>query len=56
MPSVDAISPVQTNLTRGGISQQIANANNSKSTHIGAIQIYPQKVDTNFANYVEMHS
>lgn len=56
MPSVDAISPVQANLTRGGISQQIANANNSKSTHIGAIQIYPQKVDTNFANYVEMHS
>ncbi|MEL4243343.1 phage tail tape measure protein [Shewanella xiamenensis] len=56
MPSVDAISPVQTNLTRGGISQQIANANNSKSTTVGAINIYPQKVDTNFANYVEMHS
>lgn len=56
MPSVDAISPVQTNLTRGGISQQIANANNSKSTSVGAINIYPQKVDTNFANYVEMHS
>ncbi|MCT8858354.1 phage tail tape measure protein [Shewanella xiamenensis] len=56
MPSIDAISPVQTNLTRGGISQQIANANNSKSTHIGSIQIYPQKVDTNFATYAEMHS
>lgn len=56
MPSVDAISPVQTNLTRGGISQQIANANNSKSTTVGNINIYPQKVDTNFANYVEMHS
>ncbi|MGI2101909.1 phage tail tape measure protein [Shewanella oncorhynchi] len=56
MPSVDAISPVQANLTRGGVSQQIANANNSKSTHIGAIQIYPQKVDTNFATYAEMHS
>lgn len=56
MPSVDAISPVQTNLTRGGISQQIANANNSKSTTVGEINIYPQKVDTNFANYVEMHS
>lgn len=56
MPSVDAISPVQANLTRGGVSQQIANANNSKSTSVGAINIYPQKVDTNFANYVEMHS
>lgn len=56
MPSVDAISPVQANLTRGGISQQIANANNSKSTTVGAINIYPQKVDTNFATYAEMHS
>ena len=56
MPSVDAISPVQANLTRGGVSQQIANANNSKSTTVGNINIYPQKVDTNFANYVEMHS
>lgn len=56
MPSVDAISPVQANLTRGGVSQQIANANNSKSTTVGNINIYPQKVDTNFTNYVEMHS
>lgn len=56
MPSVDAISPVQANLTRGGVSQQIANANNSKSTTVGNINIYPQKVDTNFASYVEMHS
>lgn len=56
MPSVDAISPVQANLTRGGVSQQIANANNSKSTTVGNINIYPQKVDTNFANYIEMHS
>ncbi|ABM25702.1 phage tail tape measure protein, TP901 family [Shewanella sp. W3-18-1] len=56
MPSVDAISPVQANLTRGGVSQQIANANSSKSTTVGNINIYPQKVDTNFANYVEMHS
>ncbi|MCS6158398.1 phage tail tape measure protein [Shewanella baltica] len=56
MPSVDAISPVQANITRGGVSQQIANANNSKSTTVGNINIYPQKVDTNFANYVEMHS
>jgi len=56
MPSVDAISPVQANLTRGGVSQQIANANNSKSTTVGNINIYPQKVDTNFATYAEMHS
>lgn len=54
--SINAIEPVKATTPRGGISQQIANANTSKSTSVGAINIYPQKVDTNFANYVEMHS
>ena len=54
--SINAIEPVKATTPRGGISQQIANANTSKSTSVGAITIYPQKVDTNFANYVEMHS
>lgn len=54
--SLDAIAPLKSNVPRGGISQQIANANTSKSTSVGAINIYPQKVDTNFANYVEMHA
>lgn len=53
---VDAIAPVQTNVPRGGITQQIANANNSKSTSVGTINVYPQKVDADFANYVEMHA
>jgi hypothetical protein len=53
---VGAIEPVKANTPRGGISQQIANANTSKSTTVGNINIYPQKVDPNFANYVEMHS
>lgn len=56
MASIDAIAPLKTNIPRGGVSQQIANANTSKSTSVGAINIYPQKVDTNFANYVEMHA
>jgi hypothetical protein len=56
MPSIDAIAPIAANPIKGGISQQIANANNSKSTSVGAINIYPQKVDANFANYVEMHA
>lgn len=53
---VGAIEPVKATTPRGGISQQIANANTSKSTTVGNINIYPQKVDPNFANYVEMHS
>ena len=53
--SINAIEPVKANVPRGGISQQIANANNSKSTTVGNINIYPQKVDPNFANYAEMH-
>lgn len=54
--AVEAIAPVQTNVPRGGITQQIANANNSKSTSVGTINVYPQKVDADFANYVEMHA
>lgn len=54
--SINAIEPVKATTPRGGISQQIANANTSKSTTVGNINIYPQKVDPNFANYVEMHS
>ncbi|MEE2023592.1 phage tail tape measure protein [Alkalimonas mucilaginosa] len=54
--SIGAIAPIRSSVPRGGVSQQIANANNSKSTTIGSIQIYPQKVDTDFANYVEMHA
>ena len=54
--SINAIEPVKANIPRGGISQQIANANNSKSTTVGAINVYPQKVDSDFANFVEMHS
>lgn len=53
--SINAIEPVKATVPRGGISQQIANANNSKSTTVGNINIYPQKVDPNFANYAEMH-
>lgn len=53
---VGAIEPVKATTPRGGISQQIANANTSKSTTVGNINIYPQKVDPNFANYAEMHS
>ena len=54
--SINAIEPVKATTPRGGISQQIANANTSKSTSVGAMNIYPQNVDPNVANYVEMHS
>ncbi|ABN60816.1 phage tail tape measure protein [Shewanella baltica] len=56
-PLLDAISPVQTNLSRGGVSQQIANANNSKSTSVGTVNVYPSKgEDINIPAYLEMHS
>ena len=53
---INAIQPVKTAVPRGGISQQIANANNSKSTSVGTINVYPQKVDADFTSYVEMHA
>lgn len=53
---IDAIAPVKATVPRGGISQQIANANTSKSTTVGSINVYPQKVDTDFANFVEMNA
>jgi hypothetical protein len=54
--SISAIQPVKATPPSGGISQQIANANTSKSTSVGQINIYPQKVDADFSNYVEMHA
>lgn len=55
MPSVDAISPIKSNVARGGITQQISNANQQKSTTVGTVNVYPAKGETNFMNYVEMH-
>ena len=56
IPSVAAIAPVQSRVERGGITQQISNANQQKSTHVGTVNVYPAKGETNFANLVEMHS
>ncbi|WP_372942742.1 phage tail tape measure protein [Shewanella sp.] len=44
-PSVAAISPVQTRIDRGGITQQISNANQQKSTQVGTVNVYPAKGD-----------
>ena len=56
-PQVAAISPSQPQFQQGGVSQQISNANNSKSTHVGTVNVYPAKGDSgNFINYVEMRS
>ncbi|MFK3862623.1 phage tail tape measure protein [Pseudoalteromonas rhizosphaerae] len=56
IPSISAIAPVQSRVERGGITQQISNANQQKSTHVGTVNVYPAKGETNFANLVEMHS
>ncbi|MDK2597898.1 phage tail tape measure protein [Pseudoalteromonas obscura] len=56
LPSVKAVEPVKSTVTPGGITQQIAQANNQKSTHVGAVNVYPQKGDTSYLNFVEMHA
>lgn len=55
IPSVAAIAPVQTRVDRGGITQNLLTANQSKSTSVGTVNVYPAKGDDNFLNYVEMH-
>lgn len=55
IPSVAAIAPVQTRVDRGGITQQISNANQQRSTTVGTVNVYPAKGETDFMNYVEMH-
>jgi TP901 family phage tail tape measure protein len=54
-PSIGAIAPVKSQAQTGGITQQISNANQQKSTSIGEVKIYPAKGETNFMNFVEMH-
>ena len=56
MPSIEAITPVKSRVERGGITQQISNANQQKSTHIASVTINPAKGDSNYMNFVEMHS
>ena len=56
IPSIAAIAPVQSRVERGGITQQISNANQQKSTQIASVTINPAKGDTNYMNFVEMHS
>lgn len=55
IPSVAAIAPVQTRVDKGGITQNLSTANQSKSTSVGTVNVYPAKGETNFMNYVEMH-
>jgi TP901 family phage tail tape measure protein len=54
IPSIAAIAPVQSRADKGGITQQISNANQQKSTTVGTVNVYPAKGETNFMNYVEM--
>ncbi|KPZ59517.1 phage tail tape measure protein [Pseudoalteromonas sp. P1-7a] len=56
MPSIAAIEPVKSRVERGGITQQISNANQQKSTSVGTVNVYPAKGETNYMNFVEMHS
>lgn len=50
---INAIAPVKNKAQMGGITQQISNANQQKSTTIGEVNVYPAKGETNFMNYVE---
>ncbi|QWF33762.1 phage tail tape measure protein [Pseudoalteromonas sp. SiA1] len=54
--SISAIEPIRSKAEKGGITQQISNANQQKSTHIASVTINPAKGDTNYMNFVEMHS
>ncbi|WP_350603794.1 phage tail tape measure protein [Pseudoalteromonas sp. SMN1298-MNA-CIBAN-0114] len=56
LPSIAAIEPVKSRAERGGITQQISNANQQKSTSVGTVNVYPAKGETNYMNFVEMHS
>lgn len=54
--SISAIEPIRSKAEKGGITQQISNANQQKSTHIASVTINPAKGDSNYMNFVEMHS
>lgn len=54
--SISAIEPIRSKAEKGGITQQISNANQQKSTSVGTVNVYPAKGETNFLNFVEMQS
>ncbi|ALS32773.1 hypothetical protein PTRA_a1585 [Pseudoalteromonas translucida KMM 520] len=54
--TIDAIEPIRSKAEKGGITQQISNANQQKSTSVGTVNVYPAKGETNFMNFVEMQS
>ena len=54
--SISAIEPIRSKAEKGGITQQISNANQQKSTSVGTVNVYPAKGETNFMNFVEMQS
>lgn len=56
VPSVEAVEPIRSKAEKGGITQQISNANQQKSTSVGTVNVYPAKGETNFMNFVEMQS
>lgn len=54
--SIEAIEPIRSKAEKGGITQQISNANQQKSTSVGTVNVYPAKGESNFLNFVEMQS
>lgn len=56
MIGVEAIAPLEGKTVKGGITQQISNANQQKSTSVGTVNVYPTKGDSSYMNFVEMHS
>lgn len=56
MIGVEAIAPLEGKTVKGGITQQISNVNQQKSTSVGTVNVYPAKGDSSYMNFVEMHS
>jgi TP901 family phage tail tape measure protein len=54
--SIAAVAPVKSQAQAGGITQQISNANQQKSTSIGHVNVYQERGATNFVEQLEMQS
>ena len=54
--SVAAVAPIKSQAQTGGITQQISNANQQKSTSIGNVTVYQERGAQNFVEQLEMQS
>lgn len=54
--SIAAVAPIKSQAQTGGITQQISNANQQKSTSIGNVTVYQERGAQNFVEQLEMQS